>query len=136
MKPLSDLATREAILLFLEACDLNEQVGSAIEGYCDRFAVTEAEREIFERFLSSTNQDNRSATLSALFGYGKFNGYEADALLLHYESRDQLGIEDHAAHGYLVELYERGSKVATRILTLLNRQAYVREMLGISKDEE
>jgi len=62
---------------------------------------------------------------------GGFSGYEADAVLLHFESRNEHSSpEEFAAIRYLKDLMEMGSGTADRILTLLNREPYVREMYG------
>lgn len=131
MTPSDGLLPKERILAYLEGCPLDEEIGGQIESYCEQYRVGVDERPIFERFLASSQVDNRSAALLALVECGHFDGYEGDAVLLHYQSReDDADPAEYAAINYLRMLAERGSHQARRILTLLNRDPYVRKMYG------
>lgn len=128
-----DLSSQATALTFLRNCELDETVGGFIENYCEVYSLTEDERPVFERFLMSPSLDNRSAALSALIQSGKFGGYEADALLLHYEGRtDRTSQVEFDGINYLRYLLEMGSNEADRILKLLNRQRYVRALYGVN----
>ena len=110
--------------------DLESQaVADLIHEYCDHHRVTSDEKPIMERFLSSRSVRNRSAALAALISWGKFTGYDADALLLHFDSRDGTGSqEEYDALEYLRRLQYLGSAVARRMLAQLYVQPYVRKL--------
>jgi len=114
----------------LKTIDINSPVGGRIENYRDAFPITNDVVPALERFLSSTRVDNRNSALAALVIYGQRDGYEADAVLLHYQSRDYAGgsPEEFASIHYLRIMQERGSATAFRLLDLLDADPYVRSL--------
>jgi len=120
-----DLDNEDSILAELLARDINTPIGGLIEEFLDRFPVTEGTIPVFERFLDSADVDNRSAALLALVEYGQRLGYEADALVLHYQTRSGGSPEEYAALRFLRLMSERGSASAARAWALLGRDEYV-----------
>jgi hypothetical protein len=111
---------------------LDTVVSGRIEQYFEAFDITDDAVPVLERFLSPPLVTNRGAALCALVVYAGRPGYEADALLLHYQSRDNAGgsEEEFAAIDYLRRLRDRGSAVASRALMLLDSDPYVRALWG------
>ncbi len=121
----------DEMLSEIAARDIDSPVGGIIEIFLDKFVVSADSIPVFERFLGSTDVDNRSAALMALTQYGKRIGYEADAIVLHYQTRTGLGSpEEFAALRYLREMSLVGSDVAKRILILLDRDPYIKQLYG------
>lgn len=117
----------------LKHVDIEEPVGFAIESFIEKHPVTDASVPVFERFLRAADLDNRSAALRALAQAGRRCGYEADALMLHFQARDGTGSpEEFAALGYLSDMREAGSSVARRILEALMRDPYVMALFGLA----
>jgi hypothetical protein len=121
---------KETILAFIKSRNPRDEVSGAIQEFRDRYPVTEAEREIFERVLSFVSPHSREAALEALVDAGGFGGYEADALFLQYEFRDYGEEDNYPSLRLLYTMYTRGSKEAERVLDLLYRQDYVRNWYG------
>jgi len=126
MVEISDASSKEDLLEFIKSRNISEPIGRAVELYCDRFPVTEAERTIFEKFLKSGDFLNRLDVLHALIVYGHFGGYEADLLYLHFETRTHDSPTCLEAISMLRDLAEMGSEVAIRILGLLQATEYYR----------
>lgn len=109
----------------LMGVDINEEMGGWIDDFYTDFRVAEEDRECLERFLQSSNVDNRREALLALILTGpagpKYTGYALDALVVHV-----LGIvEDEDAQftgvSLLAELRNRGDKEAQSILESLRK---------------
>ena len=117
------------MLAKLAGRNIDAPSGGMIEMFLDKYPVSPESVPVFERFLGSTNSDNRSAALMALTQYGKRIGYEADAIALHYQTRTGFGSpEEFAALGYLREMSLSGSAVAKRLLILLDRDPYIAKL--------
>jgi len=130
--------SRLAHVEILKTIDIHSAVGGRIENYCDAFPITDDVIPVLERFLSSTRVENRDAALAALVIYGQRDGYEADAVLLHYQSRDYAGgsPEEFASIHYLRIMHDRGSATAFRLLDLLDADPYVRSLWPELENEE
>lgn len=106
--------------------DVNEEIGGWIDDFYTDFYVTEEDRECLERFLQSSDVNNRREALLALIlatglAGPKYTQYAIDALILHL-----LGIvEDKDAEftgvSLLAELRNRGDKEAESILESLKK---------------
>lgn len=72
----------------LQKVDIETQVGGLIENHFELFLIEKDVVHLFERFLRAKSVENRRSALCALVVYGKLAGYEADAVLFHYQSRD------------------------------------------------
>jgi|GEM_PF-4841084 len=108
------------------ACE-GEPVGGLIETYIESalvvsgkgsIEITPVAQEVFEAALKSKRLADRDAALEALVHWGNRIGYEADALLLHHQSKPEVIIDISSAH-YLGEMAYNGSAAAARILYLL-----------------
>jgi len=120
----------------LKTGSLETEQGAKMELYFEEFGVGQLEKPVFERFLLSPLIGNRSTALRALVQFGSFPGYEAQAVLLHYQGRDY---PDHAytfrGIDLLAKMVRLGSADAERALTLLHREPYVSEMYGPDDEE-
>ncbi|HEV2737878.1 MAG TPA: hypothetical protein VGU66_04785 [Candidatus Elarobacter sp.] len=127
------ISAKDRALAEIAAIDTEAPAGGSIEDYCEHYGVTESDRQVFERFLRAKSVQNRSAALAALVECGELSGYEADALQLHYDSRDGLGTpEEFAAIGYLRKMRDLGSNTARTMLERLDADPYVRRLYGDS----
>jgi hypothetical protein len=127
--------TRSELLGRLRDIDINREVGGTIEDYFDRDVViddcpdADSAIKVFERFLLSAILGNRSSALEALVIYGCFHGYEADAVLLHFASREDTSSQGiFEATSLLRRMSDGGSAEADRVLRLLEQDPYVKEM--------
>jgi hypothetical protein len=112
--------------------DINDEVGGWIDDFYTNFYVAEEDRKCLERFLQSSNVNNRREALLALILTGptgpKYTGYALDALIVHL-----LGIvEDEDAQftgvSLLAELRNRGDEEAQSILESLRKNAKWRRL--------
>lgn len=127
--------TRSELLSRLRDIDINREVGGTIEEYFDRDVVIDDCPEannaikVFERFLLSTILENRFAALEALVIYGCLHGYEADAVLLHFASREDTSSQGiFEATSLLRRMRDGGSFEADRVLRILEQDPYVKRM--------
>ncbi len=92
-----------------------------IDNFYTDFNRTEEDRACLERFLQSSNLENRREALLALIWDTAFTGYAIDALLVHI-----IGVSEHSEAmftgvGALALLRERGDTQAKSILCSLER---------------
>jgi hypothetical protein len=129
--------TRSEVLARLRDIDINSEVGGTIEDYFDTDVVINDHVDVdfavavFERFLLSRILDNRSAALEALVIHGRFQGYEADAVLLHFAAReDETSQVIFESTSILRRMSDGGSLEAGRVLRVLEDDPYVRRVFG------
>jgi hypothetical protein len=103
-----------------------------LELYRDNFAIRKSDVTVLERYLASDNIANRDSVLSALVA-GAFDGYEADVVLLWFQSR---GSEyagrpvEHSPINMLGQLLERGSASAKRVHGLVAKSDTFKKLYG------
>ncbi len=106
--------------------DINEEMGGWIDDFYTDFCVVDDDRECLERFLQSSNVDNRrEALLALIFATGptepKYTGYALDALMLHLLGIVDDGDAQFTGVSLLAELRNRGDKEAQSILDSLTK---------------
>ena len=115
-----DVKTQRRRTLLETSIDEPAAAGLIDDFYTD-FSITEDDRECLERFLQSSNVENRREALLALVCDTPFIGYAVDALLVHI-----MGICEHSEAMFtgasaLLLLQQRGEKEATAILSSLEK---------------
>jgi hypothetical protein len=101
-----------------------------IDDYVSNYDFTPAAETAIARCLLSPLRGVRNMALEALTQYGDRTGYEGEAVLLYFESREEHWSRAKDAIRSLKVMMENGSRVAARILYVLSDNPDNLEMLG------
>jgi len=110
--------SEDSILKRLSEQDIHAPAGGAIENYYETYDISDAAIPILERFLLSSNLDNRSAAL--------------DAVLLHFQGREFESVSTEVFEGlsHLASMRRGGNVAAERMAELLRSDPYVIKLWG------
>jgi len=123
--------SEDSILKRLSEQDIHAPAGGAIENYYETYDISDAAIPILERFLLSSNLDNRSAALDALIIAKRYD-YAADAVLLHFQGREFESVSTEVFEGlsHLASMRRGGNVAAERMAELLRSDPYVIKLWG------
>ena len=105
----------------LETSIKDPAAGGLIDDFYTYFSITEDDRECLERFLHSSNVENRREALLALIWDTTFTGYALDALLLHVIGVAEKSDAMFTGVSALSLLRQRGDIQAATILDSLEK---------------
>lgn len=105
----------------LQNCDVDREKGWDLERLID-YGLETTDRELLERFLTSTVLSNRQIALDGLVTYLGLGGYESDTLLLHLDGIGSDEVADIVGVRLLYTLANRGDAQAARCLVNLGHR--------------